>query len=682
MPVRADAPLEADVLIVGAGPAGAIAAAELARHGLRTVLAGEAGGEAGGEVAGEADYDLVLGGAAMRALASVGALQEVAAHVVDTVELRLGQGGGRVLPEAVNAACGRRHLVDGLRRIAVTAGATWLPRRVTDPVRREGAWHASTGGTTVSARHLVVATGAPSGGTPHATGLLCARPYSGVDLTSSIVLALPAPRTIDPAERPTCVWAVPGAQPGTCTIGASRLGSGSQDELLGIALAVLTEGDQRFAGATPAGPPVSGVLNSGFAPELSVPGDGRLLVGDAAGLVNPFTGEGLSYAVQSGLLAARAIADHPDDPGAAGRTYTRRLSATFVGYFETATHAARRYHLAWRVLVATADDERPVSAKVRRAVLTPEGFSGLTAADLMPLSAPDVALLGPFLFACDEVAVSTVRREWPFIARLLIAGEHGPHQRLRPAAPFFAALLAGGNPPDPAFATLAAAIELATLGALAFLGPTPERAAPGRRVDWAVASTLLAGDFLLAQASRLVAAAAPQVSWSFADWLGELAALRTARIDPAGRSRAGEVFAALLEFPSRIGAQLGGAAPETTRALRSFGNHSGHAFLHAEEVLAVRGERTRLDVTLSGMFAGRLSDIPDTLPHITADLLAGDPGARSTALHLAETACRDAHRAALDALENVAHPVSARMLRSFVATVCAPCAPISVRNLR
>jgi flavin-dependent dehydrogenase len=660
--------LAADVLVVGAGPAGAIAAAELARHGLRAVLAGQDDGRA--------DHDLVLSGATLRGLASVGALEEVGARVVDAVELRLGPGDGHVLPEAVSAMCGRRRLLDGLRRTAVTAGATWLPGTVSDPVREEGVWHASTGGTTVSARHLVLATGAPPTGTSHATGLLCARPYSGVDLTTSIVLALPAPRTIDPAERPTCVWAVPGGTAGTCTIGASRLGPADPDELLQTALTVLAGGDPRFAAAVPTGPAVTGALNSGFSPERSVQ-DGRLLVGDAAGLVNPFTGEGLSYAVQSAVLAARAITGHPGDPAAAGRAYTRRLSATFVGYFETATHAARRYHLAWRVLVATAGDERPVSAKVRRAVLTPEGFSGLTAADLMPLPAADVALLGPFLLACDEVAVRAVRAEWPFIARLLIAGEQAPHQRLRPAVPFFAALLAGGNPPDATMATLAAAIELATLGALAFLGPMPPRAAPGRRVDWAVASTVLAGDFLLAQASRLVAASAPEVSWSFADWLGELAALRAARIDPAGRSRAGEVFAALLEFPSRIGAQLGGASPETVGALRSFGGHSGHAFLHAEEVLALRGERTRLDVTLPAMLAGRLSAIPDDLPGITGGLLAGVPGARSEAMDLAATGCEDAHRAALAALRNVTHPVSARILRSFVATLCAPCAPLS-----
>jgi geranylgeranyl reductase family protein len=61
--------------------------------------------------------------------------------------------------------------------------------------------------------------------------------------------------------------------------------------------------------------------------------DGRvLLTGDAAGLVNPMTGEGIYYAVATGLSAGRAAARAlaSDDPGAAGalhRTAVRRLLA-------------------------------------------------------------------------------------------------------------------------------------------------------------------------------------------------------------------------------------------------------------------------------------------------------------------------------------------------------------------
>lgn len=47
-----------------------------------------------------------------------------------------------------------------------------------------------------------------------------------------------------------------------------------------------------------------------------VPYRGRaLLVGDAASLINPLTGEGIFYALASGRLAAEAITAAPDDPG-------------------------------------------------------------------------------------------------------------------------------------------------------------------------------------------------------------------------------------------------------------------------------------------------------------------------------------------------------------------------------
>jgi flavin-dependent dehydrogenase len=55
-----------------------------------------------------------------------------------------------------------------------------------------------------------------------------------------------------------------------------------------------------------------------------------LLAGDAAHLVNPMTGEGIYYAVATGLLAGRAAADaiatgRPEDAGAAYTRAVRRL---------------------------------------------------------------------------------------------------------------------------------------------------------------------------------------------------------------------------------------------------------------------------------------------------------------------------------------------------------------------
>jgi len=64
--------------------------------------------------------------------------------------------------------------------------------------------------------------------------------------------------------------------------------------------------------------------------------DGRvLLVGDAAGLVNPMTGEGIYYAVATGIAAGRTAArclaaGRPDEAGATHRQHVRRMLGTHL----------------------------------------------------------------------------------------------------------------------------------------------------------------------------------------------------------------------------------------------------------------------------------------------------------------------------------------------------------------
>jgi flavin-dependent dehydrogenase len=65
---------------------------------------------------------------------------------------------------------------------------------------------------------------------------------------------------------------------------------------------------------------------------------GLMLVGDAAGMVSPFDGEGIAYALQSGRYAASAIAAGLAWPAGAGReaalrTYPDRLRRVLGGYF-------------------------------------------------------------------------------------------------------------------------------------------------------------------------------------------------------------------------------------------------------------------------------------------------------------------------------------------------------------
>jgi flavin-dependent dehydrogenase len=66
-----------------------------------------------------------------------------------------------------------------------------------------------------------------------------------------------------------------------------------------------------------------------------------LLVGDAAGLVDPFTGEGIYYAMHSGVLAAKAILDGGAE--AAGR-YRRLVCDTFERDFRGARVLAGVIH--------------------------------------------------------------------------------------------------------------------------------------------------------------------------------------------------------------------------------------------------------------------------------------------------------------------------------------------------
>ena len=67
-------------------------------------------------------------------------------------------------------------------------------------------------------------------------------------------------------------------------------------------------------------------------------GEGWALVGDAAGLVDPITGEGLYYALRSGDLLAQALAaGSPQD-------YPARVRADFSADLELATRIARRFY--------------------------------------------------------------------------------------------------------------------------------------------------------------------------------------------------------------------------------------------------------------------------------------------------------------------------------------------------
>ena len=80
-----------------------------------------------------------------------------------------------------------------------------------------------------------------------------------------------------------------------------------------------------------------------------VAGDGWLAVGDAAGLVDPITGEGLYYAVRSADLAAKAILSESLD--LAGAAYRKLIRRDFMADLEFGSRLAGSRlprHVPWR----------------------------------------------------------------------------------------------------------------------------------------------------------------------------------------------------------------------------------------------------------------------------------------------------------------------------------------------
>jgi hypothetical protein len=99
--------------------------------------------------------------------------------------------------------------------------------------------------------------------------------------------------------------------------------------------------DPRFAAATALGPVEAGPINSRMADPKRTPA-GALLVGDAAGLVNGFTAEGIAYALESGELAGRTAARMLPRQRLPTAAYARALVGAFPRHW--ATRESSRHH--------------------------------------------------------------------------------------------------------------------------------------------------------------------------------------------------------------------------------------------------------------------------------------------------------------------------------------------------
>ena len=340
-----------DVAVVGAGPAGSAAALAACRAGARVVLIDRSDfprdKPCGDGIAPHA-LDVLAG------LGVTGAVDGFA----PVPALRLVSPAGEVVARALARPANTvpRTVFDArLVAAALAAGAVWR-RRTVRSLRSDGE-RVALDGAALEARVVIGADGAGSVVRRH---LGHARNPDG-HLALAIRGYIPQPagpqeqRIVTAAPQwPAYAWAFPIGD-GRANIGYGEVLRGrpvSRTHLLDRLAALLSDVD--VAGATG--------LRAHLLP-LSTrrppPGQGPvLLAGDALSLINPFTGEGIFYAVRSGASAGAAAAAAVE--AGAPRTAARRYAADL-------DRRLRRHLRHSGVAAALGRRRRMVDAAVRAA---------------------------------------------------------------------------------------------------------------------------------------------------------------------------------------------------------------------------------------------------------------------------------------------------------------------------
>jgi len=364
-----------DAIVVGAGPGGSAAAYALAARGVRTLLLDKTVFPRE-KVCGDG-----LTPRAVAALHEMGVLERILplAQSVSEVEVRGPDGAGvraavpaPTLPGGVVGlpamlVVPRLHLDDAIRTRAVEAGACFEGGvDVEDIAREDGrlAVRATRGGrpVTYSARLAIVATGA-SIALPRRLGalsrppamMLAARTYvtrrDGVegDGAEGNGPARRGPRSAPRVEirfagvpLPGYGWIFPTSA-STANVGvgyfARRRGRVPAARAACERFMETLEGFGAPGGARGVESIRSYPLRVDF-PASPVHANGALFAGEAAGLVNPLTGEGIDYALESGRIAADHAAaflsgrdQSPRAFAAAASAYERALRGRFERLF-------------------------------------------------------------------------------------------------------------------------------------------------------------------------------------------------------------------------------------------------------------------------------------------------------------------------------------------------------------
>jgi flavin-dependent dehydrogenase len=314
------------IAVVGGGPAGAMAAAQLAAAGRKVVLIDE-------RLAWEKPCG---GGITHKALERYSFLSraEVERNWVGGCEL-VSPGGCRAwfkLDKEI-VVFTRRVLNGLILERARAAGAEIICERVVKIAGQPGAWRLCTRHGELGAAYIVLAAGARNPfcfSAPLAPADLMATagyyiPGSGDSIHISFLRGLQG-----------YIWLFPRRHhfsAGICgkmnTVPTAHLRRMLEEFLRNRGLDVAH--GEFYSHVLPA--PRAATMQ-----QRALQGDGWALIGDAAALVDPITGEGLYYALRSGELLANALIEHRPE------MYTRAVRKEFLAELEMAARFAHAFY--------------------------------------------------------------------------------------------------------------------------------------------------------------------------------------------------------------------------------------------------------------------------------------------------------------------------------------------------
>lgn len=317
------------VAILGGGPAGAVAAERLAAAGLRATVIDE-------KLAWEKPCG---GGLTWKAYSQYPFLADNATPkkvVTETFIAAPRAGAARMKLSRPLIIYSRYDLNRMLLERAERAGAEIEKTRVLEMNRAAAGWRLKTRAGTIEADYCVVATGARNslrevgtewraGDAMYALGYYVPESQNHIDIQF-----LP--------DLEGYIWVFPRC--GHLSVGICGKGKPA---------AALRQQLERYMDEKSI-PRRDATFYGHMLPALEGPawkrnrvaGEGWLAAGDAAGLVDPITGEGLYYAMRSGDLASRVILDDSHAPAAKEQAYRSLIARDFADDLAFGASLAKR----------------------------------------------------------------------------------------------------------------------------------------------------------------------------------------------------------------------------------------------------------------------------------------------------------------------------------------------------